>query len=255
MSSDSTINQTSNDKPNSRWQDLSSEKKFGLITLFSLGSALLITGRTARALTKRIPKFTGQPIHSNQTLSSTSQIPSTQPKLQPSAHSDISINPSSTETLATTHQTFWDNKSILCIKDPKESTEQPEINFNPGLDAISALGIATLIVLSTSTLTIKILSKRWQLDSWNDWRMFIQGGCLGPILIPNGWKEWAQDRIPKSYQFSNLKNHQSDLEEEESHQWEWKQKLDLEWKEEFNRREIERKEWVYQRELAGKRIW
>lgn len=33
-----------NPKPVSKWQQLAPEKKFGLITLVSLGSALLITG-------------------------------------------------------------------------------------------------------------------------------------------------------------------------------------------------------------------
>lgn len=234
--------------------------------MLSLGSALLITGRTARALTKRIPKFTGQPIETNQNPTISSHTTTNQSNLGnlkltlPKTDHHLNLKPSSAEILAPTPQSFWDNKSILCIKDERYESEK-EINFNPALDAASALGIATCIVLTTSTLTIKILGNKWDLDSWEDWRMFIQGGYLGPILIPSGWKEWATNQIPKSYQFSTSTSEENEKKFRETHpeidpdHWEWKQRLDREWKEEFNRREIERKEWVSKRELAGKRIW
>ncbi|KAH9814449.1 hypothetical protein DFH28DRAFT_309206 [Melampsora americana] len=264
-SSDGKVNSNSNQTLKSKWQELSGEKKFGLITLLSLGSALFITGRTARALTKRIPKFTGQPIQSTQS----SSIPSSKSN-QNELNSNLSksnnhIKLSSAEILAPTPQSFWDNKSILCVKDERYETEK-ELKFNPALDAVSALGIATCIVLFTTSITLKILSQRWELDSWEDWRMFIQGGYLGPILIPKGWNEWVSNQIPKSVRFSSNLNQTSEEDSlrsstslnpqiDSDHQWEWKEKLDQEWKVEFDRREIERKEWVSKRALAGKRIW
>ncbi|KAG0145316.1 hypothetical protein CROQUDRAFT_45952 [Cronartium quercuum f. sp. fusiforme G11] len=287
-----------NNKKPSNWQQLESEKKFALITLVSLGSALLITGRTARALTKRIPKFTGQPIEATQNSSLVSQtlenvIPSrSHPLSDPHlVHSPSQLNdhqlksirnlnvqpllpkklgPTTTTTTTTAPQkSFWDNKSITCIKKNDEYEKVKELNFNPILDATLALSISTCIVISSTYLMIKKLGQKWELENWQDWKLFIQGGHLNHLIISSSWNHFFSNLIPQTLKISSietLKNQEQEEEEEEEkleginfflskNLWEWKNKLDDEWSQELLRREIERKEWVKKRHLTGKRIW
>lgn len=228
-----------------------------------------MTGRTARTLTKRIPQFTGQSADSNQASTSVLQrLKHTEPSKSQIVVNASALQPpedqlapiirpnhilSSAEILAPTPESFWDNRSILCVKD-RRYDEEKEIKFNPALDAASALGIATCIVLSSALMAVKVLSNKWDLENWEDWRMFIQGGYLGPLIIPKGWKDSASAWVPESFRLPVSTSEETDPDIDPNN-WEWKRTLDHEWKQEMARREEERKEWVSRRQSAHKKIW
>lgn len=147
---------------------------------------------------------------------------------------------------------------MLCVKDREEVRyeEEKELNFNPALDAAGAFMIATGILASSTGLAIIILGKQYQLESWQDWRMFIQGRHLGPLLIPKGLEDSVSSWIPKSLRLPTETDNGPETDPSiDPDQWEWKQTLDCEWKQDMVRQEAERQEWVAKRESAGKRIW
>lgn len=233
----------------SKIKQLSPQKQFAFITLSALGAAMLITGRTVREIMKRIPK-------TNPAENPTSQIAARNTGKQVSSH-PLSDLESKTPHVAMS--TFSNNKLLLNSRDPRQNliseNSNDQLRFNPAIDAIAAFGLATILVVGTSALTIKSLSNRWELDSWNDWRMFIQSGHLGKVLIPKNWNQTVSQSIPARLRPSIQELTQEEHEELESERWDWKRSVDQEWESEQRLREIERLQWEDQRKTLGKKIW
>ncbi|KAA1109296.1 hypothetical protein PGTUg99_026524 [Puccinia graminis f. sp. tritici] len=178
---------------------------------------------------------------------------------QPSDHTDLRTS----KTMKTSTR-FWDNKSLLCVRERNDddlntstASEEKAMDFNPAVDAMNAFRIATLIVFGLTVLTIGGLSKRWELDGWEDWRIFIQSGHLGKLLIPENWSQSASQAIPDRLRPTPVPLSEQELldELELISSWSWKKRVDREWEVERNRREAERLQWEAQRKALGKKIW
>ncbi|OAV88881.1 hypothetical protein PTTG_28893 [Puccinia triticina 1-1 BBBD Race 1] len=138
-----------------------------------------------------------------------------------------------------------------------QASEEKALDFNPAVDAMNAFRIATLIVFGANVLTIGGLSKRWELDGWEDWRIFIEAGHLGKALIPTDWSQSASKAIPDRLRPTPTPLSEQELTEKHEliRSWHWKKKVDREWEVERNQREAERLEWETRRKALGKRIW
>ncbi|WAR56655.1 hypothetical protein PtB15_7B505 [Puccinia triticina] len=137
-----------------------------------------------------------------------------------------------------------------------QASEEKALDFNPAVDAMNAFRIATLIVFGANVLTIGGLSKRWELDGWEDWRIFIEAGHLGKALIPTDWSQSASKAIPDRLRPTPTPLSEQELTEKHEliRSWHWKKKVDCEWEVERNQREAERLEWETRRKALGKRI-
>ncbi|KNZ64091.1 uncharacterized protein VP01_10686g1 [Puccinia sorghi] len=127
------------------------------------------------------------------------------------------------------------------------------MDFNPAMDGIKAFGLATLLVVGSSSIAITALGRRWELSGWDDWRIFIQAGQLGNKLIPRSWTQYVAraipDRLRPSPPAQDLDHHSSPPD------WHWIHALDREWRLELARRDAERRLWNAQRKAAGKPVW
>ncbi|KAH9467026.1 hypothetical protein MJO29_000843 [Puccinia striiformis f. sp. tritici] len=245
----------------SKFKQLPSEKQFGLITLAALGTAMLVTGRTVRVIMKRVATTDPPPQVMPHPAADLSKLEVDCSKLSTSIQADIRTSKS-----MKTSTRFWDNKSILCVGERNDdddhlnsskADQEKAMDFNPAMDAMNAFGLATLLVIGTSVLTIGGLSKRWELDGWDDWRIFIQSGHLGKVLIPKDWSQSVSKAIPEQLRPNStpLSEQEIQHENEIASSWEWKKTVDLEWEIEKNRREAERLQWEARRKMLGKRIW
>ncbi|PLW11783.1 hypothetical protein PCANC_07908 [Puccinia coronata f. sp. avenae] len=256
-----------------KFQQLSSEKQFGLMALVSLGTAMLVTGRTVRVVMKRMARTDSvhQPIPVRPDLNELKMRPTDIPK-------DARIY----QTRAMRGK-FWDNRSLRCVqgRDEEERShgsgqgqeDEAAMNFNPAMDGIKALGLATMLVIGASCVTVATLSTRWELDGWDDWRIFIQAGLLGKHLLPpDHWSRSLHEAIPDRLRPSLSPSPSPSSEQQDlltpphlsnsaatttATQWihSWKESLDEEWHVEKERRDAERLEWENRRKELGKKTW
>ncbi|MBW0540677.1 hypothetical protein O181_080392 [Austropuccinia psidii MF-1] len=215
-----------------KFKTLPPQKQFAFMTLAALGTAILVTGRTVRVILKKSHLSNSSFTHAPNNLKSGSFFKS---------------NPSKKLNHTPLNHTLPSTNHINLTQSNDQS-----VNFNPAADAMAALGLATCLVIGTSTLFIKFLSNRWQLDGWQDWRIFIQSGHLGTALIPNHFNQTASSLIPNRLR---PQKESSNSDQVDFNQWDWKKAIDQEWIDELRRRENEKIKWDNQRAASGKRVW
>ncbi|CAH7681776.1 expressed protein [Phakopsora pachyrhizi] len=223
--------------PLAKFRSLSPSKQFGLITLTAVGTTMLMTGRTVRAIMRRLPGDE----------SGRASVKLGNCTIHPNRPPVISQQPSN-------------------LRGPESGRHQSGSGdeFNPAMDALRALGIATTIVVGVTGLVINRLGERYELENSDDWRIWIQSGQLRRMIINDQTNKTLREIIPDRLRLSvqtGSENQSTGQEVEEEdlrlklRLRDWSKRFEEEWDREITRREEERISWESQRQADGKRIW
>lgn len=212
------------------------------------GQALTsLAGRTTRWLSRRLNASLPAPERPND-VPTTSAIRSLAGGRSPQ-EADWGRRSRRSELKRQWERDFRSNRAIQRDSPPPAAApaKRKRGDFNPGLHAFGAFGTATALVTLGTGGVLYALGRRWQLEGYDDWKMFARYGLkalVAPLRIrervESAMPEWARKRDDADEPGEGWRDLHSLIGE-----------LDAEWEEEQKRRDVELAEWVDARRRRG----